>query len=178
MPRPTALPTAPSPAESAERLSCSVDQLAQNIAILTDVVDDIREDLSWLLRNGVPHQEVVVRIDQLARNPAASDWRDRVRRLTVPTPQESRGLDAERASDSVESLIDQLVARLAEPLGELAQEQLNILLGVLESARREIGDLIRNRPSESLASGSATTELCQSPSASVRAEDRPPGSLF
>ena len=129
--------TLTSPATSnetaADRLQAAVDELAQNVRVLTDVVDQIREDLSWLTRNGVPHQPLTVivhRMPLVAPRRAKKKSFD-ISVLSLPV----RDPTAETLSDDElrNAAIDRIVERLADPLGQLAQEQLNMLLSVLDT---------------------------------------------
>jgi hypothetical protein len=54
LPRRSSSPPAVSNETPADRLQAAVEELARNVRVLTDVVDEIREDLSWLTRNGMP----------------------------------------------------------------------------------------------------------------------------
>ena len=122
----------------------AVDKLAENVSVLTDIVDQIREDLSWLTRNGVPHQPLNVLVHRmpLLSNGEPEQGSYEFSLLTPPV----RDPTAETLSDDRlrEVVVDQIVDRLAEPLGHLAQEQLNALLSVLDDSHREILQAIRN----------------------------------
>lgn len=171
----------PTPVDSpVERLTTAVDHLAQNIVVLSDILDDIREDLSWLLRNGIPGQECPAASTEVRRAVSGKH-----RRKTMQSPRvvvgDGRVDDCPQRGVLAGAMIDELVSRLAEPLGEIAQEQLNILVGALESARREIETAIRGAcHSESLhdtltpPSGTAGTKACQP----ERLVSPPPGFLF
>lgn len=57
-------------------------ELKDNIRVLSDVLYEIREEISWLTRNGLPIQEerlhVAPVVKRMALNPAASDWAERL----------------------------------------------------------------------------------------------------
>ena len=125
-----------------ERLTTAVDHLAQNAIVLSNILDDIREDLSWLLRNGVPGQEVPATSTDVRRN-ASGKHRCKMTQSPRVVIGDGRVDDRLQCGEPPGAMIDDLVSRLAEPLGEIAQEQLNILVGVLESTRREIETTIR-----------------------------------
>lgn len=161
---PSARPNGSPDETAADRLQAAVDELAQNVRVLTDIVDELREDLSWLTRNGVPHQSVTVFVHRMphvaAKGESASTessggtfglslahWPDRD--PTVDTLSD----DHVRAA-----VIDDIVQRLAEPLGALAQEQLNILVSVIDHAHRELLKAIRQPPAASPAEELATNE--------------------
>lgn len=48
-----------------ERLQTSLDEFADNVRVLTDIVDQLREDVSRLMRNGMPHQPLTVLIHRM-----------------------------------------------------------------------------------------------------------------
>lgn len=139
-PPPPAVPTE----TAADRLQAAVDELAQNVCVLTDVVDQLREDLSWLTRNGVPHQPVHVLLHRMPHVTAGegSDGSFDISLRSLPTHDPTAEfLSDHRLRDVV---IDRVVERLAEPLGQLAQEQLNALLSVMDHAHREVLQAIRS----------------------------------
>lgn len=177
----SASPTSASSDSPVDRLTAAVDHLADNVSVLRDILEDIREDLSWLTRNGVPHQDVAVRIDSLPLNPATWDWMRRVRLTEVRSRGGSTATDSAESREALSAMVDELVIRLAEPLGEIAQEQLNILLGVMESARREIENSIREGSGGAVnypAIPTADTETPVPDSAAGGLDTPPPGSLF
>jgi hypothetical protein len=133
---------APAPSESAaDRLQASVDELSQNVRVLTDIVDQVREDLSWLTRNGVPHQPLSVVVHRMPHI-GESGTPD-----MSMAPWPVRDPTAETLSDEQlrEAAIDQVVERLGETLGQFAQEQLNALLSVMDHAHREVMQAIRGQ---------------------------------
>jgi len=142
----------------ANRLQAAVEELAGNVRVLTDVVDQIREDLTWLTRNGLPHQPLVVHVHRM---PLVSVGEGNGRSfefslLSLPEHDPtSEALSDDQLRDAV---IDQVVDRLAEPLGQLAQEQLNTLLSVLDDAQRELLKAIRHPRAVSPAQETASEQ--------------------
>jgi len=126
----------------ADRLQTAVDELASNVRVLADIVGEIREDLSWLTRNGMPHQPLVVQVQRMPRVPAGEAGSFEFSLLSLPVNDPT----AETLSDDQmrESVVDDLVDRLAEPLGQMAQEQLNMLMSVLDRAHRDVLQAIRS----------------------------------
>lgn len=130
----------------ADRLQASVAELAQNVRVLTDIVDQLREDLSWLTRNGMPHQPVTVlvhRMPLVAEEPGIGSMELSFHHWPNRDPTVEMSDDGIRAA-----VIDDVVQRLAEPLGEIAQEQLNMLVSVVDHAHREVLQAIRTPRSE------------------------------
>ena len=126
----------------ADRLQTAVDELAGNVRVLADIVGEIREDLSWLTRNRMPHQPLVVQVQRMPRVPAGETGSFEFSLLSLPVSDPT----AETLSDDQmrESVVDDLVDRLAEPLGQLAQDQLNMLMNVLDRAHRDLLQAIRS----------------------------------
>jgi uncharacterized coiled-coil protein SlyX len=135
---------AASPAEPetpVDRLQATVEELSQNVRVLTDVVDQVREDLRWLTRNGLPHQPLHVLVHRMPLEPSATGGGSvELEFAALPPRDPTADLSDEQQRAAV---IDELVERLAEPLGELAQEQLNALLSVMDEAHREVMETIR-----------------------------------
>ena len=138
-------PVAPTaPAETpADRLQQTVDELAQNVRVLTDVIDQLRADLSWLTRNGLPHQPIHVFVHRMPRATSGKKGNGALKLSLASWPVCDP--TAETLSDDQlrSAVIDEVVQRLAEPLGQLAQEQLNELLSVMDHAHREVMLAIR-----------------------------------
>jgi hypothetical protein len=130
----------------ADRLQASVSELAQNVCVLTDIVDQLREDLSWLTRNGMPHQPVTVvvhRMPLVAEVPGNGSMELSFHQWPNRDPTADMSDDGIRAA-----VIDDIVQRLAEPLGEIAQEQLNVLVSLIDHAHREVLQAIRTPRAE------------------------------
>jgi hypothetical protein len=87
MPRPKqTLPTpAPGAAESQlDRLIDAVETVAEQLQVLREVIDEIREEFQWAIRNDrlrCPGQ--VVHVTSMPADPCAEDWAERVNRLTA-----------------------------------------------------------------------------------------------
>ncbi len=149
---------------AADRLQAAVDQLAQNVQVLTDIVDELREDLSWLTRNGVPHQPVTVLVNRMPHvaakgsNGSKESSGGSLELSLAHWPVRDPTADTLSDDQVRAAVIDDIVQRLAEPLGELAQEQLNMLVSVIDHAHRELLKAIRQPPAASPAQEPATKE--------------------
>ncbi len=108
---PRDVPT-PEPNEIAE-LRTEIADLRQHIRVLIDVMDGIREELSWLARNGVPREEPLAPIPvlkQMAADPCDPRWGEKLvivrgderrdTRTTTDAPQEEAMQIAEHALSS------------------------------------------------------------------------------
>lgn len=115
-----------------ERLTDAINRLADEVRVVRDVLDETREDLGWLTRNGLPHQTTVhTQLVRMARNPLAPDANERFefRRFVFPNAGHST-LASER--------LDELVSEIAEVVTGTGQEQVNLLLGALDDVREKL----------------------------------------
>ncbi|HQX49581.1 MAG TPA: hypothetical protein PLY87_10705 [Planctomycetaceae bacterium] len=126
-------PTAPVAAEESGNLSASVDQLIGEVRLLRQVLDEVREDLSWVTRNGLPVQPAEhVHVKSMARDVTAADWNDRlvIERTMLHPPERLGGLG------SLE--LDRLIAELRSTVDTLAQGQIEPVLNALEEVRKAL----------------------------------------
>ena len=60
-------------------LAESMDNLTGELRMLRQVLDEIREDISWVTQNGLPVRPVeYVRVKRMALDPCAEDWGERL----------------------------------------------------------------------------------------------------
>ncbi len=67
--------------ELIEDLQQTVEELSQEVHVLRDVLDEIRDDFRWALRNGHPTPEHELQhpiLKKMALDPSATDWQDRL----------------------------------------------------------------------------------------------------
>lgn len=72
--------TPPAPDEIVE-LREEIASLKDHIRLLVDAIDEVREELSWLTRNGLPSREPlppVPVLKRMAADPCADDWGERL----------------------------------------------------------------------------------------------------
>ena len=67
--------------DGVDALRREVGDLKERIQVLTDVLDEVRDELQWLARNGLPPTDdrpdrFVVK--QMAADPCARDWGERL----------------------------------------------------------------------------------------------------
>jgi hypothetical protein len=131
---------APAPEPVADPVAESIDRLTGEIGLLREVIDEFREDFSWLTRNGLPVQPVEhIILHKLPLDLSDPKWNEKVQleRFTVP-------------SDPSESLLDSHVLdRIAEDLKAsfeaVAQGQLEVVLTALDGVRGEIMAALRRK---------------------------------
>ncbi len=112
-----------------ERLTDAVNRLADEVRVVRDVLDETREDLGWLTRNGLPNQTTVhTQLVRMARDPLAFDANERLefRRFVFPSAS---------CSTLASEQFDELVSEIAEVVTGTGQEQINLLLGALDDMR-------------------------------------------
>lgn len=78
-----ARPTEQQPAEQSEitELREEIADLKDHIRVLIDTIDEVREELQWLTRNGLPSSEPLPTtpvLKQMAADPCAEDWGERL----------------------------------------------------------------------------------------------------
>ncbi len=157
----------------ADPLRESVDQLTAEVQILREVLAEIREDISWVTRNGLPIQPIEhVVVKQMALDPCAKDWGAR--------------LVVERHVSSAGSLLDSNVlehhaADLKATFEAIAQGQLEVVLIALDDVRGQLISAIK-RPEQAVATSMSLAAEAQthvSPSTPPQSGEKPPkGRLF
>ena len=160
--------------QQAERLTDVVGRLADEVRVVRDVLDDIREDLSWITRNGVPTRSIEhTRVLRMARDPLAPDARDHLELRTYTL--EPRG-----SSEISPKVFDELVSEIAEAVTVIGQEQLNMFLMALDDARAKLLAAIKTtspKPTERETNAISEPPLV-APSAVAAAEVSERGHLF
>ncbi len=118
--------------QQVERLTEVVGRLTDEVRVVRDVLDDIREDLSWITRNGIPSHPVQhTRVVRMARDPLAPDARDHLELRTYT-------LEPHGSSEISPKVFDELVSEIAEAVTVIGQEQLNMFLMALDDARAKL----------------------------------------
>lgn len=115
-----------------ERLTDAVNHLAEELRVVRDVMDEIREDLGWITRNGIPgrhgeHKQLV----RMARDPLAPNANASLRVLTST-------VESANSSELAPDVFDELVSEITEAVTVIGQEQVNLLLTALDDARAKL----------------------------------------
>ena len=112
--------------------------MADELRVAREVMDEIREDLGWVTRNGIPgHRDDHIQLLRMARNPLASDANERLEaRLIHGSASDSTDLTAGK--------FDELVSEITEIVTVVGQEQLNLLLSALDNARDRLLTAIKS----------------------------------
>ena len=148
-----------------ERLTDAVDHLANELRVARDVMDEIREDLGWITRNGIPGH----RGEHIQLSPQANE-RLEVRASTVG----QSGL-----SEFSPDAFDALVSEIAEAVKVVGQEQVDLLLTALDDVRTKFLVAIKSptaKPKTSKKIGDLEPTSLPLPAASSTASE--PGLLF
>jgi hypothetical protein len=144
MPRPRKAPTAEIPTQS-DALAGAVERLCDELHILREVIDDIREDFSWVTRNGLPLQPIEhVVVHRMARDPCGADWNEKLelRRTEIPGRWPAPTLDVE--------VLDRIAETLTTTVETVAQGQLEAVLSALDVVRNQILSALDHDQGESL----------------------------
>lgn len=131
---------APSPTPDEEPLVDAVHRLTAEITVFRQVMDEIREDFSWLTRNGLPVQPIEhVHVVRMALDPCADDWGDRleIERSTYnPRPN---------ASPLESDALDRVTEELTAALEAAAQGHLEHVLSALDGVRESVLSVLKHR---------------------------------
>jgi hypothetical protein len=124
---------APATPSEADPLAEAIDRLSVELGLLGKTLDQLREDFSWVTRNGLPVQpieHVVVR--RMALDPCAKDWIDKlvVDRYTLPSDLSTSMLEPD--------FLDRIASDLKATFEGIAQGQLEVVLTALDNVRNEI----------------------------------------
>jgi len=98
-PAPTTTRSEAPDAERIERLIDAVETVADQIEVLRNVIDEIREEFQWAVRNKrlAPH---VVHVTSMAKDPLDPQWAAKLNRLT---PADLSAEDLSEAPDEAEN---------------------------------------------------------------------------
>lgn len=169
---------ATSPGFSAEPdpLVAVVQRLTDELRIFRDVIDGIREEISWVSRNGLPVQPIEhVVVKRMALDPCAPNWRDQLQLecSTFPLDQSDSSLDTDTC--------DRIAEELKATFEAVAQGQLEVVLTALDGVRAEILATVNRRGNPAATSDARpTTDEPTPPGPTVDVRHRPagPGLLF
>ena len=126
-------------------LAESVDRLTDELRSLGTVLESVREDISWVTRNGLPVQPVEhIHLTRMARDPCAADWNERLvaERTMIHPPGQSSGLgslDIERISEELRTTVETLAQGHLEPVLTALDEVRATLLRAIRRAKQESG---------------------------------------
>ncbi len=114
------------------RLTDAVNHLAEELRVVRDVMDEIREDLGWITRNGIPGRHCEhTHIVRMARDPLAPNANASLRVLTSTVASTN-------SSELAPDVFDELVSEITEAVTVVGQEQVNLLLTALDDARAKL----------------------------------------
>ena len=170
--------------EEPEQLVESVDRLTDELRSLGTVLESIREDVSWVTRNGLPVQPIEhVHVQRMARDPCAADWKERlaVERIVLHPSGQLSGLDSpdiDRIAEELRATIETLSHKQVEPVLIALDE---VRAALCAAMQRQQGERTAIDPGTSTrsttASASAMTPLSPTPPKSA-SNDAPSGQLF
>jgi hypothetical protein len=121
----------------------AVDRLTSELANLRQVMDEIREDFSWLTRNGLPVQPIEhTHVKRMALDPCAAEGGDHleIERSTYYP----RGTISPLDSVALDHIADDLKITFEA----VAQGQLEVVLTALDGVRAEILAALKRRRGE------------------------------
>jgi hypothetical protein len=121
-----------------ERLTDAVNHLADEARLLRDVLDETRENLSWIARNGIPgRQDEHAQLVRMASDPHSPDANER---LEIRSSTVGQSGSSEFSPDA----FDALVSQIAEAVTVIGQEQVNLLLTALDDVPAKLVAAIKS----------------------------------
>ena len=142
------------PAEQTDTVAEAADRLSAEVRCLREVLDEVREDFSWVTRNGLPIQPMEhVRVRRMARDPNADDWAARLVVDRFLLPQNVHVSSSE--SDS----LDDLALNLTTAVEAVARGQLEPVLRALDAMRTRLAAMLQQQAGDEIsepASSAAT----------------------
>jgi hypothetical protein len=156
-----------------ERLTDAVRDLADELRVGRDVLDEVRQELGWLTRNGIPRRHGAH--TQLL--PGAADLLapDANEHLEIRSPTAAGSNSSELSAE----VLNGLVSEIAEVVTVVGQEQLNLLLTALDDARTKLVAAIKaSSATKSAGEESTDSSALQPPTSPVPAKPSETRSLF
>ena len=151
-----------------ERLTDAVSRLADEVRVVRDVLNETREDLGWLTRNGIPgrhgeHTQIV----RMARDPLAPDANELLEVITSTVASAN-------SSGLAPDVFDELISEIAEVVTVVGQEQVNLLLSALDDAWPKVFAAIKASSSVTPNAGQESTAPPSSQQSTSQAAAKPP----
>ena len=146
------------PAECTDPVAEAGDRLAAEVRCLREVMDEVREDLSWLTRNGLPVQPVEhVHVKRMARDVKAVDWSQRlsVERTMLHAPGQLSGiatLELRRLAEELHSAVEQLMEGQIGPVLKAVDEVQAALIDAMQRSETEPTGVAREALEEAAVS--------------------------
>ncbi len=161
--------------QQVEQLTEAVTTLTEHVQVLTDALSDIREDLNWITRNGIPGSHPIehTRLIRMARDPLSPNARDHLELRTYT-------LEPHGSSPITPEVFNDLVSEIAEAMTVVGQEQLNMFLSALDDARTKLLAAIKS-PATTPPKEEPNPTPAAPPQHSVSTRtspSKPPGHLF
>ncbi len=96
------------------------------------MIADLREDVNWITRNGIPGGRPIehTRVMRMARDPLAPDASNHLELRTYTLEPHGSPITPE--------VFNELVSEIAEAMTVVGQEQLNMFLTALDDARTKL----------------------------------------
>lgn len=134
------------------------DRFAAEVRCLREVMDEVREDLSWLTRNGLPVQPVEhVHVKRMARDVTAVDWSERlsVERTMLHAPGQLSGVatpELRRLAEELQSAVEHLMEGQIGPVLKAIDEVQAALIDAMQQRETEPSGVARETWEEAAVS--------------------------
>ncbi len=156
--------------EEIHDLRNEMSEVRQSLRVLIEVMDSIREDLSWLSRNGFPREEPlppIVVLKEMAADPCDPQWGEKLvmvhgdgRREVRPTPETPK----EQTRDAPVSVKPLQPVESSPPLPELVEFFVGDSVEFIHEGRDAFGEIVavdagRDRATVMLVPGGEHVEV-------------------
>jgi len=154
--------------DQASPVTESVDRLSSEIHCLRQVLDEVREDVSWLARNGLPVQPIDhVHVRRMARDVNADDWNEPlvIERIQLHTPGQLAAIatpELLRLTEELQSAVESLMVGQIGPILKAVDEVQTALIDAMQRSQTKPsvnGDEMSVSVSVSVDAGTSTP-LC------------------
>lgn len=152
------------PAEQTDPVAEAADRLSAEVRCLREVLDEVREDFSWVTRNGLPIQPMEhIRVRRMARDPNADDWAARlvVDRFALPEDIQASPLE----SDS----LDALARNLRAAFETAAKGQLEPVLQVVDGVQARLVAMLQQQGGNEISEPASVATTPARPTATAPA---------
>jgi hypothetical protein len=103
--------------QAIDNLALSVTEAADQIAVLRDAIDELRDNFTWAVQNKRLSAGVCPVLKRMAADPSATDWTDRLEIVGGSTDSNPPPHDPKQTQSTIDRLLDdaqQVVSRLME----------------------------------------------------------------
>lgn len=132
--------------QAIDNLALSVTEAADQIAVLRDAIDELRDNFTWAVQNKRLSAGVCPVLKRMAVDPSATDWTDRLVIVRGSTDSNPPPHDPKPMQSTIDRLLDD------------AQQVVSRLMEVRESLSGQFSGTQRSSPDESVRMKTSSEE--------------------